>query len=215
MSPSRIRQPVSAARQGGAPNAIYRVGDPIERVVVSRRRIALRVARLASQIARRYEGSELVILAVLTGSLIFLADLIRALPLRMRLDVISISSYPGRRTSCRAVKLCSAVPDGLKGRNVLIVDDILDSGKTIGKLSRAVHARGPADLAVCVLLRKDRPDRPGRPEADFVGFDVGPEFLVGYGLDFDGCYRNLPDICVLRRHCGRAGSSPRASGDRP
>ncbi|MFB3894628.1 MAG: hypoxanthine phosphoribosyltransferase [Phycisphaerae bacterium] len=175
----------------------------IARVAVPRRRIAAGVRRLASRIADAYPDGEVTILAVLTGSLIFLADLMRRLPLRMRVEVVSVVSYPGTAVRSRGAKVLGPVPASLRGRNVLIVDDILDSGRTLAKLLSAVAAQRPAAVRTCVLLRKRRPDLPRRPTADFVGFDVPDEFVVGYGLDFDNLYRNLPDICVLKRHARR------------
>jgi len=179
-------------------------------VVVSRDRIARRLEQIASEIAECYGEGELTILAVLTGSLIFLADLIRLLPLRMRLDVVSVESYPGRATASRGAQLAGPLPDGLAGKDVLIVDDILDSARTLGVLTEAVAKVGPASLRTCVLLRKCRPDLPDRLQPDFVGFDIGREFVVGYGLDFDNLYRNLPDVCVLAPRAGSPSEGGRA-----
>jgi len=184
------------------------ISKDIERVVVPRERIARRVEELASQIAGCYGGEELTILAVLTGSLIFLADLIRQLPIMMRLNVVSVCSYPGQATASQGPQFDLPVPADLAGRNVLVLDDILDSGRTLKALLDAVAAMCPASLRTCVLLKKDRPDLPDRPQPDFAGFQVPNEFLVGYGLDFDNLYRNLPDVCVLRRHApGPAGET--------
>lgn len=169
------------------------------RVRLSRGRIALRVEQLAAQIADQYDGRELTVLAVLTGSLIFLADLIRCLPGRMRLDVVSICSYPGRAVTARKARYRLPIPRGLRGKHVLVLDDILDSGQTLGRLLKDAAAQRPASLRSCVLLRKMRRDLPERLQPEFVGFDVPDEFLVGYGLDYDNLYRNLPDVCALGR----------------
>jgi hypoxanthine phosphoribosyltransferase len=179
----------------------------IGRVVVSRGRIHRRVAALAGEIARCFRGRELTLLAVLTGSLIFISDLIRRLPLRMRLGLVSISSYPDDATESQGPRLCLPVTAALAGRHVLIVDDILDSGRTLAAIRRMVGKRRPASVRTCVLLRKDRPDLPRRTEADFVGFDVPQEFIVGYGLDYDNLYRNLPEVHALRRGA-RGGRRP-------
>jgi hypoxanthine phosphoribosyltransferase len=170
----------------------------IERVLVPRDRIAARVHELATRLAEEYRGTELTILAVLTGSLIFLADLVRNMPLMMRLDVVSISSYPGAATRSQGPRFRLAPAVELAGRDVLIIDDILDSGQTLQLLVDAIAPYHPASLRTCVLLRKDRPDVDDRIEADYAGFDVPDEFVIGYGLDHDLLYRNLPDICVLR-----------------
>lgn len=174
----------------------------IDRVAVSRRQIAGRVRRLADEIAAKYADGDLSILAVLTGSMIFLADLMRRLPLKMRLELASVNSYPGTATRAGRLKMLRPLPESLAGKHVLIVDDILDSGQTLGRLVRDLQTLRPRPLSVrtCVLLRKDRPDVPRRLQADFAGFDVQDVFLVGYGLDYDNLYRNLPDICVLKGH---------------
>ena len=178
----------------------------IDRVLVPRERIAARVRELARQLADEYEGAELTIIAVLTGSLIFLADLVRSMPLMMRLDVVSVSSYPGASVRSQGPQLRLAPAVDLAGRDVLIVDDILDSGQTLRLLVEAIERQNPASLRTCVLLRKLRPDITDRVEADWAGFDVPDEFVIGYGLDHDHLYRNLPDICVLK-------DAPQPSGE--
>lgn len=169
----------------------------IARVVVPRDRIARRVGELAGQITHCYNGREVTVLAVLTGALVFLSDLVRDMPVQMRLDLITVSSYPGPVTRSQGPKLRIPASMNLKGRDVLIVDDILDSGQTLEFLRETVRKMSPASLRTCVLLQKIRPDLPDRMKADFVGFDVQDEFVVGYGLDYNHLYRNLPDICVL------------------
>jgi hypoxanthine phosphoribosyltransferase len=174
----------------------------IARILVSRGEIAARVRELACEIADCYAGHELTIAAVLTGSLIFVADLIRELPLKMRLDLASVSSYPDDAVESRGPRLELPPSASLTGRDVLIVDDILDSGRTLQLLREAIQASGAASVRSCMFLEKSRPDLPDRPAADFVGFRIPQVFVVGYGLDFDNLYRNLPDICVLRCHAG-------------
>jgi len=176
------------------------------RVLVPRDRISARVAELADAIAACYRGREVTILAVLTGAVIFLADLMRQLPLAMRIELVSVSSYPGTATASQGVNFRTQLPD-LTGKDVLIVDDILDTGRTIAALIRAVRDAGADSVRTCVLLRKlfakgsaEASGGDGRGAPDFVGFDIDDEFVVGYGLDFDNLYRNLPDLCVLDRH---------------
>ncbi len=186
-------------------NAHGQVSSPvygdIAQVVIPRRRISRRVGQLARQIALDYGGRDLTILAVMTGSLVFLADLIRRLPFRMRLNLVSVCSYPGTATvSTGRPKLLTDVPAGLAGQDVVIVDDILDSGNTLGRLVDEVRRAGAASVRTCILLQKTRDDLPGRMTADYVGFITDNQFLVGYGLDFDNLYRNLPDVCILKRH---------------
>lgn len=177
------------------------LADDIDRVLVDRHALDIRVSELAGEIARCYHKQELTIVGVLTGSLVFLADLIRRLPLRVKLSVISISSYPGRATTSRGPSITGLPPESLAGKHVLIVDDILDSGKTLLALKTQLAAHHPASLRTCVILRKQIPDFTPCTQADFAGFDVPNEFVVGYGLDYDNLYRNLPDICVLKPHC--------------
>lgn len=187
----------------------------VGRVVLSRRQIAGRVGQLGRQIAASYEGSELTVLTVLTGGMVFLADLIRRTPLALRLQWACLSSYPGTATQSRGPRLVLPPQADLQGRHVLVVDDILDTGGTIASLLTLVRSQQPRSLRTCFLLRKAI-EAPGRVEADFVGFDVPDEFLIGYGLDYDGLYRNLPDICVLdATACEPAGrGEPRTEGAR-
>jgi len=176
------------------------------RIVVPRRDLARRVRRLAREIADAYAGAEVTVLAVANGSVIFLADLLRHIDIPVRLGLMAVSSYPGRATESRGPVLGAPFPRDLRGRHVLIVDDILDTGRTLAAVGAAVRRRRPRSLRTCVLLAKDRPSTGlGRPRVDFVGFRVGPEFLVGYGLDFDNLYRNLPDLRVLEGCPGPGG----------
>lgn len=172
----------------------------IARVIIPRQRIARRVAELAAQIAPCYDGGEVTVLAVLTGAVVFLSDLIRHLPLRIRLETLRVVSYPDRSTVSQGPTVPAPLPADLAGQNVLIVDDILDSGQTLQAIRSMPAVERAASLRTCVLLRKRRADLPGRVEPEFVGFDVDDHFVVGYGLDYDNLYRNLPDICVLNDH---------------
>ncbi|HUT57465.1 MAG TPA: phosphoribosyltransferase family protein [Phycisphaerae bacterium] len=172
-------------------------GD-IDRVVVSRRRIARRVAELGRQIARSCDGQELTIVAVLSGAMVFLSDLIRRLPLPVSIQTVFVRSYRGRSCRSGVARLHLPVNLCVRRKHVLVVDDILDSGRTLRAILAKVAAGRPASLRSCVLLRKACANAPGRPPVQFVGFDIGDEFVVGYGLDFDDRYRNLPDVCVLK-----------------
>jgi hypoxanthine phosphoribosyltransferase len=181
----------------------------IQRVLLDRDTIHARVRSLAAEIAGVYgppqaAGSPgaapqpgVTILPILSGSIIFLADLIRELPLMMKLAFVHISSYPGRATSPQEHKTLCELTGDVAGRHVLIVDDILDSGRTLPIVQRMVRQRSPASVRTCVLLRK-RGKAPADIQVDFVGFDIDDLFVVGYGLDFDDLYRNYPHIGVLR-----------------
>ena len=167
-------------------------------VVVARQDIARRLPLLAAEITASLGGNVdgLVIMPVLTGALVFAADLIRCFPQRLRIDLITARSY-GAGTHSQGPKLEGGVPEGVKGRHVLIVDDILDSGRTIKFLRNSVQDSGALSVRACVLLRKQLPEALSTP-CEFVGFEVPDLFVAGYGLDCDGWFRNLPDVVALR-----------------
>ncbi len=180
----------------------------IERVLLDRETIARRVEELAHEIAEdvtRHVGDihvhsdnskSITLVPLLTGSVIFLADLIRHLPLMMRIRMLAVSSYPGKSTESQGVTIESALPDDLSDQHVIIIDDILDSGRTLAAVRQTLVARGAASVKACVLLRKMLPTALSVP-VDYVGFDIEDAFVVGYGLDYDGYYRNLPDVVTL------------------
>lgn len=178
----------------------------IERVLISQWQINARVQEMARQItldiARGQPGPEapeMTIVPIMTGAMIFASDLIRHIPIAMRIGMLTVSSYPGAATSSQGSKFGSEekLPD-LRGRHVLVIDDILDSGGTLRLVVPRLLALGAAEVKSCVLLRKDRPEAKSTP-ADYVGFDIPDEFVVGYGLDYNNYYRNVPDIVTLRR----------------
>lgn len=175
----------------------------IARVLVPREEIARRIDELAHEMIECYRGKEVTFLGILSGSLIFLADLIRRLPLKIRVDLMTASSYSGAVVTAQELRLDT---DGLLPRNdladkhVLVVDDILDSGQTLQAVVARVRTYRPASVRTCVLLSKTRPELADRIAPDFCGFTLEPEFVVGYGMDFNGLYRNLPDICTLKPH---------------
>jgi hypoxanthine phosphoribosyltransferase len=169
------------------------------RILIPRDKIARRVQEMAREIAAEYEdkGQSLVIVSVLSGSIIFLADLIRCLPLKMQLGLITISRYRGATTVGGASELVMDLRTDIKDKHVLIIDDILDSGGTLRMVVDQLRSRGPSSIQVCVLLRKTA-KAPKDFTADYVGFDIEDHFVVGYGLDYNDHYRNWPDIGVLR-----------------
>lgn len=169
----------------------------VRRVLISRNDIARRVRQLAAELIAEYEGRELTMVAVLTGAMPFTADLIRLLPMPLRIEPVWVRSYPGTATRNHPATFRLPPPEDMKGRDVLIVDDIFDSGQTMAMLLDAVVAAGARDVKRCALLRKSRPDLPDRGPLEYCGFDIPDEFVVGYGLDYDGYFRNLPDIGVL------------------
>lgn len=171
----------------------------VSRVLITREQIAQRVRTLGAEISTVYADSSrgLTILPVLSGAIIFLADLIRELPLKMKIAVVHLSSYRGTATDPGEMRVIHGVSGDIRDRDVLIVDDILDTGNTLRRVHGLVRGAGPASMRTAVLLRKPS-KAPADLAVDFVGFDVEDQFVVGYGLDYDDHYRNYPDIAVLR-----------------
>jgi len=173
-------------------------GD-IEKILIDRQRIAARIRELALQIRRDLDGlsrdGEIVLVPILTGSIIFVADLMRELPQKVRINVVAVSSYPGKSTASKGAAIAGALPDGLEDKHVLIVDDILDSGWTMSRLKEEADRAGARSVSIAVLL--DKPSRRQAPiRPDFAAFEVPDVWVVGYGLDYNERYRNLPYIAV-------------------
>ena len=175
-------------------------GD-IDRILISRERIAARVAELARQItsdqAAQGTVAPVTIIPILTGAMIFCADLIRQMPGAMQIALLGVSSYPGKSLTSQGPQLIAQQLGNVAGRHVLLVDDILDSGGTLRAVRTLLNVQNPASVRSCVLLRKDRSAARETP-VDYVGFEIPDEFVVGYGLDFNNYYRNLPDIVTLK-----------------
>jgi hypoxanthine phosphoribosyltransferase len=166
-------------------------------VLIPSDKIAQRVLELAGQIERDFQGRPVLVIGVLTGCLVFLADLIRRIDLPLRIHLVQASSYRGETTMPGKLDLHLDGLPPIAGRDVLVIDDILDTGQTLGRLVGELRNRGPASLRVIVLLRKL-----GRQsveiEPDYVGFEIPDKFVIGYGLDFNDEYRHLPHIAVLK-----------------
>lgn len=173
--------------------------DDLREILWSAAAIRERVHAMADEIAAVYSGDDehrLTMLPILAGSMIFTADLIRQMPLRMKIALVQLSTYPGKSTSAGVPETVLDITGDITGRHVLIIDDILDSGRTLTRVKQLVQEHRPESVRTAVLLRKNTPANPG-VEADFVGFEIEDEFVVGYGLDYDDLYRNLPCIGVL------------------
>ena len=172
--------------------------DDIDHILFHEQTILSRLDELARAITDAYRGEELTVVTVLTGSLIFAADLLRRIPLPLRLECLQVASYHGGTESTGTVTFQQLSLPDVRGRHVLVLDDILDSGRTLHAICARLHGESPASVRICVLLRKAK-ERAGELDADFTGFEIGDEFVVGYGLDYAGRYRNLPFVGVLRR----------------
>jgi hypoxanthine phosphoribosyltransferase len=166
------------------------------KVLLPAEQIQRRVAELAGQIARDYHGRPVTIVGVLTGCLMFLADLVRHLDLALRIGLIQASSYRGATTTAGELRVQPELLPDLRGRDVLLLDDILDTGHTLANLYRHLAGLGPTSVRTAVLLRK-RGRQEVHFEPDYCGFDIPDAFVVGYGLDYNDEYRHLPYIAVV------------------
>ncbi len=180
----------------------------VARVLITREQIADRVAELAAEIRRDFAGRDIVIVAVLNGTIMFLADLLRHLNLPLRIDFVGTSSY-GSGTSPGELQFTKQTTLDVRGRDVLVVDDILDTGKTLDRVSLHLRQFKPRRLRTCVLLDK-KARRQVKIRGDYTGFQIPDEFVVGYGLDFAERYRNLPFIGVLKPEIYHPSDAPKA-----
>src|ERR1700751_5736047 len=175
------------------------IGADLKEVLIPAERLQTRVAELAAQIDADYAGRELLLVGVLKGAVMVMADLARAIRLPVQMDWMAISSYGSGTKSSGVVRILKDLDTDICGRHVLVVEDIIDSGLTLSWLMGNLRSREPASLAVCVLLRKPGADQMGI-EVAYTGFDIGNEFVIGYGLDYAERYRNLPFIGTLAPH---------------
>lgn len=187
-----------------APAFRHRDGVPprwrseVERILITDAQIARRIRVMSREIVRDFSGHEMVVVSLLNGTVMFLADLIRNLSLPLRLDFIGVSSY-GAGTESGELVFTKELRLDVRGRDVLLVDDILDTGKTLSRVLDKLRALKPRRIKTCVLLNKAA-RRTDDVEADYVGFEIPDFFVVGYGLDFAERYRNLPFVGVLHPH---------------
>lgn len=184
----------------------------VERVLITEEQIARRVRRLAREIERDFAGRDLVIVPLLTGTVMFMADLLRHLSLPLRIDFMGVSSY-GTGTQSGELVITKELRMEVRDRDVLLVDDILDTGRTLKRVSEKLRLLKPRSLKSCVLLDK-KARRAEKIEADYVGFEIPDFFVVGYGLDFAERYRNLPFVGVLKPEIYRAESKVQAPRSR-
>ncbi|MBO4323596.1 MAG: hypoxanthine phosphoribosyltransferase [Clostridia bacterium] len=170
----------------------------VERIMLSKEQIAARVKELAAKLDEDYKGKRPLMVAILKGSVMFFADLLREMQTEVVIDFMAISSYGNGAKSSGEVRMIKDLDGKIEGKDVIIVEDIIDSGYTMRYLKNLLEARRPASIKLCALL-----DKPSRRETevviDYKGFEVEDEFVVGYGLDYAGLYRNLPYIGILKR----------------
>jgi hypoxanthine phosphoribosyltransferase len=172
-------------------------GD-LEKVLFDEPAIHRRLDDMAAQISNDYRDRDLTVIAVLHGSLMFVADLLRRIPLPLKLDCLSVASYHGKAQSSGEVVFKQITLPDVGDRDILVLDDILDSGFTLAAVRETLETARPHSIRICVLLSKKK-QRAREVDADYIGFEIEDEFVVGYGLDFRERYRNLPYIGVLRK----------------
>ncbi len=175
------------------------IESDIERVIVSEVDLQARVKELAAQVDADYEGRDLLLVGVLKGAVMAMADLTRAMQRHLEMDWMAVSSYGSGTKSSGVVRILKDLDRDITGRNVLIVEDIVDSGLTLSWLKSNLESRGAANVDILAILRKPEAAKVDVP-VKYVGFDIPTDFVVGYGLDFDEKYRNLPFIGVLAKH---------------
>ena len=170
----------------------------VERILINEAEIRERLDFVAKKVMAEFASDGLVVVVLLKGALVFAADMCRRLPVSMTVECLNITSYHGEIKSSGKVKFLDKKMPDVKGQKVLIMDDILDTGLTMRAVSDALIELGAAEVRNCVLLNK-RKDRTGECEADFKAFDIDDEFVIGYGLDYQGRYRNLPYVGVMKQ----------------
>jgi hypoxanthine phosphoribosyltransferase len=170
--------------------------NDIEKMLISSEQIAKRIEEIGKQISLDYKGKDLLMVSVLKGSFVFMSDLVRSVDIPLEVDFMMVSSYVGQLSS-EAVKIVKDLDIPLENKDILIVEDILDSGRTLEYISSILKVRNPNSIKICTLL--DKPSRRvANVQADYIGFEVPDEFVVGYGLDFNEKYRNLKYIGLLK-----------------
>lgn len=172
--------------------------NDIERVLISKEQIDEKLKQLGESITRDYQDKkDILLVGVLKGAIVFMADLIRHIDLPVQIDFMAVSSYGSSTESSGVVRILKDLDMEIEGKHVLVVEDIIDSGLTLSYMCQILKSRKPASLKICTLL-----DKPSRRKVDlkvdYLGFDIPDYFVVGYGLDYDEKYRNLPYICVLK-----------------
>ena len=176
---------------------MHEMHHDVERILFTEEELTARVRELGRQLTEDYRGKELVVACVLRGSYIFMADLTRAMDMPVTVDFMVVSSYGAGTESSGQVEIRKDLSDSIEGKHLLIVEDILDTGNTLYYLRDILQIRKPASIRICTLM--DKPERRKKPiTADYTGFTIPDAFVVGYGLDYDEKYRNLPYVGILK-----------------
>jgi hypoxanthine phosphoribosyltransferase len=175
-----------------------RIAEDVERTLIGEDEIQRRIAELGEAITEDYRGQDLMLVGVLKGAVVFMVDLARSINLPLEIDFMATSSYGASTESSGVVRILKDLDRSIEGKNILIVEDIIDSGLTLKYLREILGDRGPKSIRICALLNKQKA-RKADVAIDYVGFEIPDEFVVGYGLDFAEIYRNLPFIGVLKR----------------
>jgi hypoxanthine phosphoribosyltransferase len=178
---------------------LSKVESDIERVIVDEKQLQEKIKELAARVDKDYENEDLLLIGVLKGAVMAVADLSRALQRHVDMDWMAVSSYGSGTKSSGVVRILKDLDRDITGRNVLIVEDIVDSGLTLSWLKSNLESRGAGSVEILAILRKPESAKV-EVNVKYVGFDIPPDFVVGYGLDFDEKYRNLPFIGVLAKH---------------
>src|SRR6266498_3108999 len=181
----------------------WRPEADLDEVLITRETLTKRIGEIGRQISADYRGKNLLLVGVLKGAAIFLVDLARAITLPLEVAFMATSSYGASTRSSGIVRILKDLDSSVEGKDVLVVEDIVDSGLTLGYILRTIKMRQPASVKVCGLLVKERP-RESDPPVDYIGFKIPDRFVVGYGLDYAEAYRNLPYIGVLKPELYRA-----------
>ncbi|NLM50829.1 MAG: hypoxanthine phosphoribosyltransferase [Clostridiaceae bacterium] len=172
--------------------------EVIERILITREELQAKVKELAAQISKDYEGKELFLVSVLKGGFMFTADLMREITIPCEIDFMAVSSYGQGSKTSGVVKIVKDLDQSVEGKDILVVEDILDSGLTLSYLKQNLLARGAKSVKVCTILNKEE-RRKADIKADYLGFEIPDEFVVGYGLDYAEKYRNFPFVGVLKK----------------
>lgn len=173
------------------------IEEHLDRVLFTEEQVVQRVKELAEQVDRDYEGKRIVLIGILKGAMMIMADLSRAMKSDVVIDWMAVSSYGGNMKSSGVVRILKDLDVDIQGRDVLIVEDVLDTGLTLQWVMRNLESRNPNSLELLSLLRKPKA-RENRSEAKYVGFDIDDDFVIGYGMDFSERYRNLSSVAILR-----------------